>query len=201
MTGAGSGSVASWLVEAGAQRDVVDWAEQHAESWAAFWENCPRGDWLLAVAARADVPRGAVIRAALACVTVLHPYLPEREEAIDSALALVRENSKLSDGACDRARSALDELLARCADPSAHAAVLAIQALLATLEDASSAATFVALTVQAAVMDAGDCGMMQAARYTEHECARLTRESISATVFLHAMGEAQASRRADQGSL
>jgi len=201
MTGAGSGSVASWLVEAGAQRDVAEWAEQHAETWTAFWETCPRGDWMLAVAARAGVPRGAVVRAALACVAVLHPYLPEREDAIDSALALVRENPDLSVRARDRVRSALDELLARCGDPSAHAAVLAIQALLATLEDASSAATFVALTVQAAVMDAGDCGMMQAARYTEHECARLARESISATVFLHAMDTNQMSRRPGQGSL
>lgn len=201
MTGAGSGGVASWLVEAGAQRDVVDWAQQHAESWAAFWEACPRGDWLLAVATRAGVPREAVVHAGLACVTVLHPYLPEQEAAIDRAVALVRENPELRYSACEQARLDLDELLARCGDPSAHAAVLAIQALLAAVDDAVSAATFVALTVQAAVMDAGDCGMMQAARYTQHECARLVRESISATVFLHAMDKAQVPRRPDQGSL
>lgn len=188
MTEAGSGRVASWLSDAGAQRDVVEWAER-AESWTAFWETCPRGDWLLAVAARAGVPREAVIRASLACVNVLRPYLPEQEAAIDRALALVRDKVSLSDGACDPVRSDLDELLTRCSDPSAHAAVLAIQALVAALEDPSSAATFVALTVQAAVMDAGDCGMMQAARYTEHECARLVRESIAATVFLRAMGQ------------
>jgi hypothetical protein len=72
----------------------------------------------------------------------------------------------------------IEGLLARCHDPAAHAATMAVYALLLAVDEPASAATFVASIVQAAVMDAGDCGMIQAARFTEHECARHVRETI-----------------------
>lgn len=170
--------VLSWLIAAGAQRDVVDWCRAHASTWGQLWSECPRGDWLLGIAARAGVERERVVNAAITCVPVLEPYLPENEPAIERALRCAQA---FADGESTQrldVASELDALLARTNDPSAHAATMAMSALVASIDDPASAATFVAATVQAAVMDAGDCGMIQAARFTEHACAERVRVAI-----------------------
>lgn len=186
--------VRAWLQAANAQRDVVTWAAQHAPMWSQFWSECPRGDWLLGIAARAGVDRHDVLDAALACVEVLAPYLPDGEPVVGEALDLVRSHRQTETHATAlrHVSGEIDGLMARCADPSAQAAVMAVSALLASLDDAAIAATYVAATTQAAVLDAGDCGMMQAARFTEHECARCVREVISADVLAQALSAQRA---------
>ena len=72
--------------------------------------------------------------------------------------------------------------------------MLAVCALLASIEDPSAAATFVAAIVQAAVMDASDCGMVQAARFTEHACAQHVRDAISLDAIEHAIAARGAQR-------
>ncbi len=183
--------VTAWLRAKGAHHDVVTWATANAPTWSQFWQACPRGDWLLGVAARCGVNVHDVIDAALACVEVLDPYLPANEPAIDRALALVRRHRAVVDHVDDRAHigQEIAALQIRCADPSAHAAVMAIAALLLCLDDASAAAVFAASIVQAAVMDAGDCGMMQAARFTEHECARRVRETLTVEALARALAK------------
>lgn len=183
-------SVVAWLQRRGALRDVIEWADAHGGSWEAFWNDCPRGDWLLGVAARAGVPTDRVLRAALACVPVLEPYLPEREPAVPRALAWVQRVA--SGEAIDVAVAAqvmqdIEAVLARCHDASANSAVMAIAALLHATDDIANAASVVVATLQAAVMDAGDCGMMQAARFTEHECAERVRTVIDAAAIEHAL--------------
>lgn len=167
-----------WLMASGAQHDVVQWSRAHAPSWKQFWAECPRGDWMLGIAARAGVPPDRVLNAALACVPVLKPYLPDNETAIERALAHVADCAAGHAHSTADHATEIDALLARCHDPAAHAATMAVCALLAAIDEPSSAATFVASIAQAAVMDAGDCGMIQAARFTEHECARHVRETI-----------------------
>ena len=58
--------LSSWLAARGAQTDVVVWAEAYGDDWASAWSACPRGDWLLALAARAGLNSAKVGRAALA---------------------------------------------------------------------------------------------------------------------------------------
>lgn len=182
--------VVGWLVASGAQHDLVSWATQHADAWPQFWQQCPRGDWLLAVAARAGVPQEQLVDAAVACVPVLQPYLPDNEPMIENALALVRDrrSNAPTSAMVESTLRSLNGVLARCVDPAAHAAVMAVHALVESLKEPMAAVSVVVATVQAAVMDAGDCGMIEAARFTEHECARVVRNVI----VLDAVAEALA---------
>lgn len=184
-----------WLIESRAQHDVVEWSRNHAPSWVQFWSECPRGDWMLGIAARAGVPRDRVLSAALACVPVLEPYLPEGEPVIERALAHAAACVTSPSSAAPELAMEVEALLSRCHDPAAHAATMAIHALLSSIDEPASAATFIATIVQAAVMDAGDCGMIQAARFTEHECARHVRETIDLDLLQGSLKLARLTRR------
>jgi len=184
-----------WLTASGAHHDVVEWSRAHAPGWAQFWSECPRGDWMIGIAARVGVPKERVLSAALACVPVLEPYLPDGEPVIEHALARVAACAANSLIPSAEMSMEIDALLSRCDDPAAQAATMAISALLAAIDEPASAATFVASIVQAAVMDAGDCGMIQAARFTEHECARHVRESIDFELLQGSLKLARLTRR------
>ncbi len=70
---------------------AAEWAHAHADAPARGWDECPRGDWLLAAAARAGVDARAVIGAlAMTCSAVSneldrrgHPEPRPLREAIE----------------------------------------------------------------------------------------------------------------------
>ena len=45
-------AASTWLEALGASRDVVAYAETVDGDASTFWRECPRGDWLLAIAIR-----------------------------------------------------------------------------------------------------------------------------------------------------
>ena len=180
MDRSGPPGIVEWLRAAGAQNDVISWAEQHASSWQAFWEQCPRGDWLLGVAARLGVARRQVLEAAAACWPVLEPYLPSALPSVERArqwLQAVEHESIMAESLAALVVDLEADLAAQC-DPAANAALMAVLAMLACADDASAGAMVPVSIVQAAVMDAGDCAMLQAARFTEHECAAQIRRAL-----------------------
>ena len=173
-----------WLIAAGAQNDVVEWTREHAPGWEQWWADCPRADWMLATAARVGVPGDRLLQAALACVPVLSPYLPVDEPLIERALSFVRTFARGDHVSDATLASELNALLSASSDVGAHAAVFAVSALVDAVESPMSAATYAASIAHAAMVDAGDCAMLQAKRYTDHACAEAVRTQIDGAFIL-----------------
>src|SRR5687768_15552986 len=95
--GAPAASLADWLQRNGAARDVVEWAAPFGADAERAWNECPRGDWLLAIAARANVPLEPLVTAASACARVALDYVDTTEarpqEAIEAAERWARDSS------------------------------------------------------------------------------------------------------------
>ena len=173
--------VAAWLRKAGAHHDVVQWAEGFGDDWQGAWEQCPRGDWLLGMAARLEVERHYLVEGACRCARLALLYVPEEERRPEQALAT-------AEAWCQRRAETLEcwEQKAQVAslgreaadDPAMQAATSATIAALDAIEEPDAAAAAAACAIQAAVLDAGDCAMMAALRFTQQRCAQLVRESI-----------------------
>jgi hypothetical protein len=163
-----SESIAAWLTTAGAQRDIVAWAESFGHDWDALWAACPRGDWLLAIAVRRGADDAAITSAARAVAALALDHV-EGEERTELALAL-REPSEA------RARS-IEARAETTHDPVHQAALTAVA--LAVRGGRDDAAMVPAFVMQAAAMDAADCGMSAAVSYAQRRSAELVREVIA----------------------
>jgi len=77
------------LLQLGACDAALEWVGDRTPEQA--WQECPRGDWLLWVAARVKVERRLVVLAACACTRTALKYVPEGEDrprkAIEAAEA------------------------------------------------------------------------------------------------------------------
>jgi hypothetical protein len=80
--------------------EAIRWAESQPDAETA-WRRCPRGDWLLWVAARLDIDRKRLVRAACACARTALSHVPAGEErpriAIETAEAWARGEATLDD--------------------------------------------------------------------------------------------------------
>jgi len=173
-----------WLAKAGAQADAVDWARPYGGDFRRLWSECPRGDWLLAIAARLGCERVVLLGAAAACARLALPHLPENEtrpaEALDALEAFCA--GEVDAAACQAHRAAVDAAVGEAPDPIVGAAASAVLAALDAFTEPDSAAATVAFASQAAVLDAADCAMESALRYTQAESADRVRASLSADV-------------------
>ena len=110
--------------------EATQWAESQPDAETA-WRRCPRGDWLLWVAARLDIDRKRLVRAACACARTALSHVPAGEErpriAIETAEAWARGEATLDD--------------VRRAVQAASAAVFAANAAFADFAAAAYAAT------------------------------------------------------------
>jgi hypothetical protein len=157
-------TVAEWLASAGAQRDVVAWAESFGHDWDAMWTACPRGDWLLALAVRRGENEASIAAAARKVATLALDHVGDERAMLERALA---------EPTAERA-TAIESLADASIDPAHQAALMAIAlATRGTREDAAMVPAFV---VQAAAMDAVDCGMSAAVSYAQRRSAELVRE-------------------------
>lgn len=173
--------LARWLEDHGAHHDIVEWARSYDADWERAWRECPRGDWMLGLAARSGVDRRSLVRAACACAALALDYVPDGEARPSSALDAAQRWLDGSDHPELRARAASDVEAAvdDAPDPAVSSAALAALAALRSIDAPDEAPTAAAAAVQAAVLDAGDCAMMSAMRYVQHECAERVREHIT----------------------
>lgn len=180
--------VAGWLRDRAAQHDVVSWAEPFGADWPAAWEACPRGDWLLGIAARAGVPATLVGRAALEVARFgLEDVAPDALPIPDAlarapsvlaardaaGLATLRTEADVFERASDAA-----------GDPALAASLLAAACALRACARPEEAASVPALVAQAAVLSAGDCAMTAAFGYAQRRSAEIVRGSIPAQEIL-----------------
>lgn len=174
-------SFAHWLRQVGAHNDVVEWAQPYEADLARLWSECPRGDWLLAIAARLGVEQVALVRAAGAVARLSLDHLPEDDTRPDHALDAVEAwcRGELAADACMERKQAIEASLEQAPDPASSAATIAVMCAIDSIEDAEAAANAAAFAIQAAVLDAGDCAMMEAMRFAQRRSAELVREAIT----------------------
>ncbi len=121
-------TVAEWLRGLGAHHDVCAWAEAYGDDWPGAWRACPRGDWLLAIAARLDAPRDALLRAASAAAQTAAPHVDASHEAaiadlVGACLAWAERGGPT--GVLEARADALEALEGEATRPAAAAALRA----------------------------------------------------------------------------
>lgn len=160
-------SAAEWLEKEGAQRDVVAWARDTGAGWDELWRSCPRADWMIAIALRRGVPSERVVEAGRAVARLALDHFEGDERArIDAALRAPSEDAAM----------ALAASAEGSPDPVHQAALAAVEIALRGAPD--EAAMVPLQLVQAAAMDAADCGMSAAVSYVQRRGAELVREVI-----------------------
>lgn len=164
----------------GAQNDLVEWGKAF-DGWAALWDACPRGDWLLAIAVRRGVSHERIVDAAARCARLGLEHLPEGERlptrAIELAEAFARGEADDAEERVEVVR-ALDAAIGDAQDPVIAAASTAALAALLAIESPSDAPLAAAAVAQAAVLDAGECAMLSALGFAQRTCADRVREAI-----------------------
>lgn len=161
-------TAAAWLERRGAQRDVIAWAESYGDDWGKLWRDCPRGDWLLALALRRGAPPESVLLAARRVATLALDHVEgDEREAVQNALTTPSTE----------ATSAIEARADASIDPAHGAALSAVVLALRGAPD--DAAMVPLLLAQAAAMDAAECGMSAAVSYVQRRSAELVREVIA----------------------
>ncbi|MCC6663193.1 MAG: hypothetical protein IT375_05575 [Polyangiaceae bacterium] len=170
--------LADWLKARGAHNDLVTWSAAFDDDWQRFWQECPRGDWLLSLAARLGVERPRLVRAASAAARTALEGLPESEPSPRAALELAEAwaDGQASAEAC-RARSLELERYSP-PDPALAAVGAAALSALMTVEDPDSAAGAAANAAQAALFGAGDCALLSLLSYAQRQTAERVREHL-----------------------
>ncbi len=180
-------AASTWLESLGATRDVVAYAETIDGDASAFWRECPRGDWLLAIAirSRGDDPerRAAILRASAAIASLGVDYLPDDDT---HARTVLSEALRATEGLTGPSRDDVDAL-ERDADDAPDAAVaLARRAIVVLARGASGddpsfedLALVPALVSEAAAYDAGECAMISASSFVLRKSAELVRSACS----------------------
>jgi hypothetical protein len=176
-------TVAAWLARLGAHHDVVAWAEPYGLDWEKAWAECPRGDWLLGLAARAAVDPSALVRAACACARLAREYVPDAEGAARIGAAI--EEAEVWAGRRGPTApllaqaQALEAASERAADAASAAAFVSASAALRAAGERDAAASAASLAVEAAVLAAGECAMTSALGYMQRKTADAVRTHIA----------------------
>jgi hypothetical protein len=176
-------TVAQWLSRLGAHRDVVAWAEPYGLDWEKAWAECPRGDWLLGIAARTAVEPTALVRAACACARLARDYVPDDEglRSLDDALAAAEDWAGRRGPTTSLAAlaQALEDASARAPDAASAAALVSASAAVKTAGERDVAPSAASLAVEAAVLASGECGMMSALGFMQRKTAEAVRTHIA----------------------
>ena len=175
--------LAKWLEQQGAQNDIVDWARAFGEDWERAWHECPRGDWLLAMASRVGVERTALVLAAAACASSALDCLPESEQrprnAVETAIRWARGEAEID----ELRRAAAEAEQAEVPDPAVAVAIASAHAAASAADLPEHAAAAAANAAQAALLGVADCAMLSALSHAQQSCADRVREQIPFSAF------------------
>jgi hypothetical protein len=163
----------------GAYRDLVAWAEPFGEDSDRAIRECPRGDWVLALAVALDRPRAAIVGAACDCAVLSVELAPDDDAAaaiaaLDAARAWVERGLPI-DPAIGTACAALFEH----PDPIVQLAAAAAYAALASIDDPREAPAAAGIAVEIAAMHSAECGVAAAVGYARREAADRARRAFA----------------------
>lgn len=169
---------ADWLKAENAHNDIVEWARSFGTDWERAWNECPRGDWLLAVAARARVAQKPIVLAAAACARqALEHVDPAERRPVDAIETAERwAAGEASAETCRRLALELDQVSVD--DPAVACAFAAAHATLACIEAPEHAAGAAANAVQSAMLVAADCALMSILSYAQKTTATEARAHL-----------------------
>jgi len=170
--------VSEWLEARAAHHDVVRWATAYGDDWQRLWDECPRGDWLLGLAARLGVERPRLVLAAAAAARTAFDALPADERRPHAAIELAEAwaGGSASAEAC---RSEALELERFCPpDPAVSAVAAACLSTLLAIDDPESAAGAASNAAQASLFGAGDCALLSLLSYSQRQTAERVREHL-----------------------
>ena len=169
-----------WLQTQDLQQDLVDWARPHGDDWVSLWRGCPRGDWLLTLCVLLRVEPYRIVDAACRCARLGTAYLPDGDELVVVALTALQKQvaESQSDGDMGGRLAALRESAQGATDPAVAAVFNAAVACFEALDQPQRAVAAALLISEAAILDAGDCAMMSALRFTQQRCAELVRDAV-----------------------
>jgi len=171
--------------------EAVQWVGKRGLKTA--WRDCPRGDWMLWLAARADVDHKLIVLAACDCAETALQYIPDDEERPAKAIQTVRNwcagKASIDDIRAAR-NAAADYAAAAAAAYAAYAAAYAAATYAAAAAYAAYAAAYAAADAAAYAADAGAAAYVAAATYAaaydadarkaaDKTCADLVRARIS----------------------
>lgn len=164
---------AAWLRTEGASNDLASWAESRALGWPEAWEQCPRADWLLALAGRAGTPRTELLRAAAAVAALLEDDFadPELLGAVHRASDPHHEADALEALAASRTSTA--------PDVATSMAWGTVTLLVAARSDDEAAALVPMQVAQAAMASVLDCAMHAVLAATHDKASAAVRRTIA----------------------
>jgi hypothetical protein len=171
-------ALAEWLEEHGAHHDVVTWARPFGDDWERAWRECPRGDWLLALAARRDAPLRQIVSAALACARFAAEYAPDEELRIPAALDATSRWIEGDEASREEVLRDCERAIDEARDLTAQSAAIAAFAALRSIEAPDEAASAASMAVQALVVHSAECGVRSAMGYAQSTCADYVREHV-----------------------
>ncbi|MBC7173406.1 MAG: hypothetical protein H5U40_13285, partial [Polyangiaceae bacterium] len=178
-----TGSVSAWFTRLGADPEAVAWARAHGRDWERAWAECPRGDWLLMVAARMKSDPAAIVRAASACARLALPYLPNDEERDAAELSLTQAEDwasrRGSTATLDALAVELDAKARVAPDQAAASALGAAGAALRSASHPDAAPAAAVLAIEAAVLATGECAAASALGFMQHKTADAVRTHIA----------------------
>ncbi len=184
-------SVSDWLAQSGAHHDLVEWARAYGCDFERAWNECPRGDWLLGLAAKVGVERPRIVLGAAACARIALSEIDPRERrplhAIETAERWARGG--VSDDECRALSVELNRT--RVEEPALACALGAAQAALESVGSPEVAPASAQNAVQAAVMTAADCAMLSVLSYTQQSSATEVRAHIPFEIFDRARTSAE----------
>lgn len=165
------------LSKLGACSEAREWAK--GKRLAQSWAECPRGDWMLWLAAKANVDRKVVVLAACACARLALPHVRQGEarplQAIETAERWARDESGVTlEDVWKASRAAANAAAAAYA--AAAAAAYAAYAAYAAADAAAAAYAANGANAANAAAYAADAAAHAKALA---QCAALVREHIS----------------------
>jgi len=175
-------NVAAWLRQQGASEDIAGWAEPFGDDLSTLWDACPRGDWLLAIAARLGISGAPITTAAIEVGRLALEVLPEDDDAHAAFEALPSASAHARTAAAD----ALEARSDGAPDPALAAALLALSCVARSFSDPTASSMVAALSTQALVFDAQACGAMSVIGWAQSTAADRVRAAIPLASVLDA---------------
>jgi hypothetical protein len=156
----------------------VTWATRFGDDWERAWNECPRGDWLLAIAARAGVDRKKLVLAAAASARTALDSLPPGENRPLSAIEAAERwaSGSGSEEECEKSARSLNGIV--FSDPASAASNAAAHAAALSVRDPDAASVAASNAAQAAIHGVDDCAMMALLSYAHRTCADHVRAHV-----------------------
>lgn len=169
--------LADWLTSAGAANDVVTWAREQSagpQGWEQAWLSCPRGDWLLGIAARLGVSREVLARITLELVSTT-PKTMHHELVRTTVQVCQRVLEEPDEHRVAAQRSRVDAV----ADPAQLPAGIVASALLDGLDDPAAFASVPSALFQLELMSGRQgADPMQLMLSHQKRAAQLVRQQL-----------------------